>query len=203
MRRFSPKTRNILKRETMVYVSYLLPRAFVIAYKILDTVYEFSRMALPRVFIKYPFLHVCCESLREVMRRPRNKIVHGGNCGLYLLPHRLNGKASKKYFFIVKDERGKELFKIDYYDMLAVVVVTRSVVAALKRNAASGTYVYLMIDQFKYLSAVGLIPFRELLRLQGTSTGKHKLQWSRGSLFLTSYTRDPNAELLWDERRWQ
>jgi len=201
MRRFSPKTRSILKHETVVYVSYLLPWVFVIAHKILDTVHESSRMALPRVFIKYPFLYVCCESLREVMRRPRNKIVHGCNCGLYMLPSS-RFKGSRKYFFIVRDERRKELFKIDYYDMLAVVVVTRSVVAALKRNAVSGKYVYLMIDQFKYLSAVGLIPFRELLRLQGTSTGKPRLQWSRGSLFLTSYTRDPNAKLVWDERRW-
>jgi len=203
MRRFSPKTRRTMRHETAVHVTYLLPWAFVMAYKILEVVHQCSRSAVPRVFVRYPFLHLCCESLRDVMRRPRNKIVHVGNYGLYLLPYKFKDETFKKYFFIVRDERRKELLKIDYYDTLSVIAVTSSVAAALKRNAVSGTYVYLMIDQFKYLSAVGLIPFRELLRLREISPGRPRLQWNRGSLLLTSYRRDPTAKLLWDEKRWQ
>jgi hypothetical protein len=129
--------------------------------------------------------------------------VHVGNYGLYLLPYTFEDETFRKYYFIVRDESRKELLKIDYHDTLSVIAVTRSVAAALKRNAVSGTHVYLMIDQFKYLSAVGLIPFRELLRLREITPGRRRLEWSRGALQLTSYKRDPTAKRLWDEERWQ
>jgi hypothetical protein len=203
MRRFSTKTRRILRHDTAVQVTYLLPWAVVMAYKILEVVHQRTRSAVPRVFVRYPFLQVCCESLHEVLRRPRNKVVHVGNYGLYLLPYTFKDETFKKYYFIVRDESGKKLLKIDYHDTLSVIAVTRSVAAVLKRNFVSGMDVHLMIDQFKYLSAVGLIPFRELLRLRETSPGRHRLQWSRGSLQLTGYRRDPTAKLLWDEKRWQ
>jgi len=185
MRRFSPKTRRILRHETAELISYLLPWAFVIAYKILEIVHQCSRNAVPRVFVKYPFLQVCCESLRDSMRRPRNKIVHVGNYGLYFLPYKFKNRTFKQYFFVVRDEHGKQLLKLDFWDILSVIVVTRSVAAALKKNAVSGTYVYLMIDQFKYLSGVGLIPFGEMLTLREVSPGRLRSQWKRGSL-LTS-----------------
>ena len=157
-RRLPKRTRRKLTLETAKLVTYLFPWALVMSYKILEVIRESCHARLPRAFIQHPSLHRCSMHLLDVIRRPRNKIVHVGNYGLYSLPYRENNRIRRDDVFVVRDERRRQVLKIEFYDFFCIVVFVKSVAKALERNSRDGNNVELATEEAKGLALDGWIP---------------------------------------------
>jgi hypothetical protein len=162
-RQLSRTTRRKLTLETAKLVTYLLPWATVMSFKVLEVIRESCHGRLPRTFIQNPSLHRCCIHLLEVMRRPRNKIMHVGDYGLYRLHYHENNRVRWDEFFVVRDEKRRQVLKIEFYDLLFIVVFVLSIAKALRRNLRNGINIELATEQVKALASDGWIP-RDLLQ---------------------------------------
>lgn len=163
-RHISHKDLQRLASETVRLLAFLMPWIFVMAFKVLEVIHKSTKDKLPKTFDANPVLHRTCEHLYDVLRVPRNKIVHTeelGRSGVYVFPFRERGKVIYEDCLAVWDEHGRRILKLDVYELVFLAVVVASVGKPLRHDRVRGTDIAMAYDQMDAISR--LMP-RDILR---------------------------------------
>ena len=163
-RHISHKELQRLTSETVKLLAYLMPWIFVMAFKVLEVIHKSTKRKLPKTFDANPLLHKTCEHLYNLLRVPRNKIVHTeerGRSGVYVFPFRERGKVIYEDCLAVWDEHGRRILKLDVYELVFLAIIVASVGKALRRGRVRGGDVATAYDQ---IDAVSHLMPRDILR---------------------------------------
>lgn len=151
-KRISRRALNHMSKQNQRMLAYLVPWVFVMTYKILEVVHESTRTKRPKTFREFPDLLEVCESLRESLRRARNKIVHVGKYAVYAFYYSKQGKrVFEDNYLIVKDERNRRVIKISLYDVSFAGVLAVYLARAVRKKRVRGSDLELVYDQVEAL----------------------------------------------------
>jgi hypothetical protein len=151
-RRIPRRAFSHMSKENQRMLTYLVPWVLVMTYKILEVVHESTRTKRPKTFRQYPDLLEVCESLRERLRKARNKVVHVGKYGAYAFYHVEQGKkVFDDNYLIVRDERNRRVVKISLYDVSFAGVFAAYLARAVRKKRVRGSDLQLVYDQVEAL----------------------------------------------------
>jgi hypothetical protein len=138
-RRTSKQMLTHMTKDAFNTVTYLTPWIFVATYKVLEVIHESTRNRLPVTFQKHTVLLELCETLRESFRRPRNKIVHGGEYEMKAFPYKEMGKTFYDNCLALYDKHHRRVIIISLYDVTSAGFFVSQLAEAIRRRRISGS----------------------------------------------------------------